>query len=189
MVQLSSVFLVATTVLLLSPAAPAADLARQYDTVKEIARRDPKVRAAYEAADRKLADRIVEIDPTLKGYTPGRPAPAPAAKPTPKPAAKAKFTPEKPKVYHRSHVVAAGETLGGIAAKYHVSTEDLRQINDISNPKKLIVGQVLALPNSATAPKAAAPKAAAQKSSAPKTTQTAAKKKDGSWWDSLKSGL
>lgn len=193
MVQKSSAFLIAAAALLLSPCAPAADRSHDYETVKAIAQRDPKVRAAYEAADRKLAERIVEIDPTLKGYTPGRPAPAaaakPAPKPTPKPSAKAKpFTPEKARVYHRSHVVAKGETLGGIAAKYRVNPDELREINSISNPQKLIVGQVLALPNSAAAPApATAPKSA--KSAPAKSGKPAAPKKEKGWWDSLTSGL
>lgn len=190
MVQKSSAFFIAAATLLLSPAAPAADRAHDYETVRAIAQRDPKVRAAYEAADRKLAERIVEIDPTLKGYTPGRPAPAPAAKPAPKPTPKpvAKFTPEKGKVYHRSHVVGKGETLGGIAAKYRVSADELRQINSISNPQKLIVGQVLALPNSAAAPApATAPKSA--RSAPAKSGKPAAPKKEKGWWDSLTSGL
>ena len=51
--------------------AASTNRAADYEQVRRIAARDPKVRAAYEAADRKLAARIVEIDPTLKGYTPG----------------------------------------------------------------------------------------------------------------------
>jgi len=176
-------------------AAPSsADLAHEYDQVKRIAQRDPKVRAAYEAADRKLADKIVEIDPALKGYTPGKPftpaptpapkpaaaakpAPAPAAKPQPKPAAPA----PKKSHYQRAHVVEKGDTLGSIAAKYKVSTADLRAANEIRDERKLIVGQVLAIPNGSGKPAAA--KSAPAK---PVSTQAPAKKGEAGWWDQVK---
>lgn len=167
-----SALVVFVTASLLVPSGQAADLAREYEQVKAIAQRDPKVRAAYAAADQKLADKIIEIDPALKGYTPGRSANPPASKPAAKPAPKSKPAPASAKSanYQRSHVVAKGETLGGIAAKYHVTTDELRAINEIKDPKKLVVGQVLALPNSSAKP---APKA----------------KKESSWWENLKNGL
>jgi len=46
----------------------------------------------------------------------------------------------------RSHTVAAGESLGGIAKKYGVRTSELTKLNSIKDPKKLKVGQTLVLP-------------------------------------------
>ena len=145
--------------------ATAADLAKEYEQVKTIAMRDPKVRAAYAEADRKLAEKIVQIDPALKGYKPGQRAAAPATKPHDKSA------------YTRSHVVARGDTVSSIAAKYRVDVAELRRINGIKDDRKLPVGQVLAIPNTSV-------------KSAPKATpKPAAKKKEGGWWEQLKSSF
>jgi LysM repeat protein len=43
----------------------------------------------------------------------------------------------------RSHVVGAGETLKSIAAKYGIDTTDLIGTNDLVNPDRLAIGQVL----------------------------------------------
>src|SRR5262245_1842000 len=97
--------------------AASADRAADYEQVRKIAARDPKVRAAYEAADRKLAARIVEIDPSLKRYTPGRPSATAATAPAPKAARAKKAAPAPAARKSVTHVVGKGETLGGIAAK------------------------------------------------------------------------
>ena len=39
------------------------------------------------------------------------------------------------------HTVKRGETLGGIARKYHVTTSQLMRWNGIKNPNKLKLGQ------------------------------------------------
>ena len=141
--------------------ATSADRSADYEQVRKIAARDPKVRAAYEAADRKLEARIVEIDPTLKGYTPGKTQlakKAPAA-----PAAKAqparKATPAPAPKHSATHVVAKGETLGGIAARYNVSVASLKSANGIKDERKLAVGQKLAIPGGKAQPVAAKPAA------------------------------
>jgi len=147
--------------------AATVDRSGDYEQARKIAARDPKVRAAYEAADRKLEARIVEIDPTLKGYKSGKAQPAkkaaakPAAKATPvakaKPAekpkhvAKAKPAPKKksapaPKK-STTHVVAKGETLGGIAKRHNVSVAALKSANGIEDERKLAVGQKLVIPS------------------------------------------
>jgi LysM repeat protein len=79
--------------------AAAVDRSDDYEQARKIAARDPKVRAAYEAADRKLEARIVEIDPTLKGYKSGKAQPAKkeAAKPAEKKKATAKAKPAEKK--------------------------------------------------------------------------------------------
>ena len=47
---------------------------------------------------------------------------------------------------NRVHVVAAGETLGKIAARYDTKTTDIAQINNITNINLIRVGQTLKIP-------------------------------------------
>ena len=162
-------------VLALPLSVHAANLASEYEQVRKIALRDPKVRAAYEAADRKLAERIGEIDPTLKGYKPGQPAPkakAPAPKPAVKPAPTPKPAPA-PKIRGAKHKVAPGETLESIAAKYRIGVPTLKQANPGVHERKLQVGQTLIIPKRNTS----APSAAAKPA-----------KKEQSWWDKMGAG-
>ncbi len=49
----------------------------------------------------------------------------------------------------RSHVLAAGETLGAVAARYRVPVADLRRVNHIKDDRKLVVGQVIVIPGPA----------------------------------------
>ena len=44
-----------------------------------------------------------------------------------------------------SHIVTSGETLGGIAAKYKLSLDDLIRWNNIKNPDHIDVGQKIGL--------------------------------------------
>ena len=128
-------------------AAPADSQKQEYEQVRKIALRDPKVRAAYAEADRKLEAKILEIDPALAPYLRRRPTEnsAPAAAVTP---AKPKPVTAQSPVYRRSHVVVKGDTLGSIAVKYGVTVASLKTVNHIADEKKLAVGQVLAVPNS-----------------------------------------
>lgn len=81
----------------------AASFPQRYEAARRSALRDSKVRGAYAEYERALAAKIAQIDPGLKGWTPGKPipkatpAPKPAVKPkpkaTPKPVVKAKPTP------------------------------------------------------------------------------------------------
>lgn len=137
-----------------------ADALREYEQVKKIAQRDPKVRAAYEAADARLEEKILQLDPALEGWVKaGKPtgskpaAPAPhAAQPSkgaaPEPKAKAAPASRSP----LTHTIKKGETLGEIAAKYHVSATELRTLNGIEDERRLIVGQVLNIPSPAPVP-------------------------------------
>ena len=128
--------------------AASTDVQKQeYEQVRKIALRDPKVRAAYAEADRKLESKILEIDPALAGYLHRRPAAASAPAPAKPTATKPKPQATETHVYRRSHVVAKGETLGAIAAKYGVTVASLKTANQITDEKKLAVGQVLAVPN------------------------------------------
>src|SRR3954447_3245741 len=93
-------------VLLTAPLAlHAASQEQEYQQVRTIALRDPKVRAAYEDADRRLEEKIVKIDPALAGYVKHRPSggiePA-APRHVSEPAAKPASVP--PKKLERSHV-------------------------------------------------------------------------------------
>lgn len=155
----------------------AASTAQKYEQARRAALRDPQVRAAYEAADRKLAAKIARIDPALKGYKPGQPAPkatpapkpAVKAKPTPKPVVKAKPTPKPvakpkptpkpvaksapvPKVRGKKHKIAPGETLESIAMRYRVGVPTVRQANPGVRERYLQPGQIIIVPDKNTAP-------------------------------------
>ena len=145
-------------------AASSAATEKEYQQVRTIALRDARVQSAYRDADRRLDAKIVQIDPALESYVKARqaardgaPAPKSAAKVqskpfvTVKPAAKtepAKPAPKKPAAAGKgTHVVAAGETLSGIAKKYRVSVSALKDTNQIRDERKLRVGQVLTIPS------------------------------------------
>ncbi len=154
-------------------AASSATTEKEYQQVRTIALRDARVQSAYRDADRRLDAKILQIDPALESYVRGRqsaregiPAPQPAAKPfvTAKPSTKpaAKYTPAKPSpkpapanhvaASRTTHVVASGETLGGIATKHRVSVAALKSANHIQDDRKLRVGQVLTLPSTKGTP-------------------------------------
>jgi LysM repeat protein len=46
----------------------------------------------------------------------------------------------------RVHVVAPGETLSKIAAKYNISVRELQKVNGVEDPSKLLAGQRLRIP-------------------------------------------
>jgi LysM repeat protein len=57
-----------------------------------------------------------------------------------------------------SHVVQAGETLGGIALRYGLGASDLAHWNGIADPRLILVGQRLRLrPGSGQSPAASSP--------------------------------
>ncbi len=143
-----------------SQAAPSrgdGEQAREYEQARRIALKDAKVQAAFARANERLQARIIEIDPTLQSYIrrkegasieqkPGATASASraaAAEPQRKKPAPAPATARKS---GQNHVVAAGETLGGIAQRYRVSVTELKRLNQIADERKLSVGQVLSIP-------------------------------------------
>jgi LysM repeat protein len=132
------------------PAASSAALEKEYQQVRTIALRDPRVQSAYRDADRRLDDKILRIDPALESYVKAKQAardglPAPkSAQPVTKPFTKP--APVKAAAAKTTHVVAAGETLSGIAATHHVTVAALKSANHIQDERKLRVGQVLAIP-------------------------------------------
>ena len=72
--------------------------------------------------------------------TPTSPVVPTAAPPTPAPTT-------KPKPTFRTYVVKPGDTLSGIAAKYDTTVSAIAALNNISDPSKLRVGQILLIPN------------------------------------------
>jgi hypothetical protein len=120
-----------------TPAAQGGDLAQEYDQVRKIALKDPKVRAAFDRANEKLNKRIIEIDPALKPFVEGQ-----------RDGRKLKelaSLPHRP-VSGASHIVAKGETLTSIAKRYKVSVKALTKANHIAKEATLQVGQKLVIP-------------------------------------------
>ncbi|HSJ26242.1 MAG TPA: LysM peptidoglycan-binding domain-containing protein [Longimicrobiales bacterium] len=58
----------------------------------------------------------------------------------------------------RTHRVARGETMDGIARRYGVSVSALRSANSGVNPRRMSIGQTLRIPGAASATAAAAPR-------------------------------
>jgi LysM repeat protein len=84
--------------------------------------------------------------PTLPAptETPVPPSPTPALTLPPT------GTPEPtkgPKPTFRTYTVHPGDTLSGIASRFHTTVSAIAQLNHISDPSKLRVGQVLLIPN------------------------------------------
>ena len=141
-------FLAFTVVLLAAPALQASstgNLEQEYQQVRRIALRDPKVQAAYEEADRKLQAKIVQIDPALANYQHFRASEPETTATAPKPATHAK-PPVASESTQATHTVLKGDTLSGIASHYGVTVAALKSANHIVDEKKLGVGQVLKIP-------------------------------------------
>ena len=132
------------------------NLEQEYEQVSRIARRDPKVKAAFENADQRLEAKIIEIDPALKEYVKNRSKAKPAtiAPATESTAIRKPFMqPVKPKVspmHGSTHVIATGDTLSAIAARYQVSVAALKAANPVVDEKKLQIGEKLIIPSSHT---------------------------------------
>ena len=146
LVPLASIIGIAATV----NAAPSASTEKEYQQVRKIALRDLKVQDAYREADRKLEAKMLKIDPALESYMRTRRtgnAAAAVSKPATTPAkSTGNPSPAKAAGPKKSHTVAAGETLGSIAAKHGVSVPALKAANQIKDERKLRIGLVLAIP-------------------------------------------
>jgi len=81
--------------------------------------------------------------PRPSGTTPARPAPATPERPAAAPARPAAERPAAPR--RRTHTVAAGETLFGLARRYGVSTDAIRRANDLATDQ-LRAGQTIVIP-------------------------------------------
>jgi len=134
--------LLATAVLLpcFAPFAHATnDLEQEYVQVRKIALKDAKVQEAFQKANERLNDKILEIDPALRPIVEGahlQQFQAPSHRET---------VVAKP-VAARVHAVESGETLGSIAVKYHVTVAELEKANHIADVHKLQVGQKVTIP-------------------------------------------
>ena len=147
-------------------AAGSAATEKEYQQVRTIALRDARVQAAYRDADRRLDAKIIQIDPALESYVKRKqqqregvavskePKVTPKAAAKPAPSATPKKMAVKSTATKSTHTVAGGETLGGIAARHHVSVSALKNANHISDERKLRVGQVLTIPAGKGAPAA-----------------------------------
>ena len=95
-----------------------------------------------------LRSDYVQVGQELKLPAAAAPAPAEAAHSpaSPAPAAPASVKTPEGAV---THEVKPGETIGAIARKYHVRTQDLLVANNIGDPKKIRPGQVLVIPGGA----------------------------------------
>lgn len=170
-----SLLLSIVPVLLASPilhAAGSGNLEKEYQTIRAVALRDPKVKAAYAEADRKLEAKIAQLDPALANYhSHGSSEPEntsgstkPATSPT-KPATGSKAAPVKGGFHSphttpaaattsahgapaagAKHTIAPGDTLGAIASHYGVTVAALKSANPAVDEKKLIIGEVLTIP-------------------------------------------
>jgi LysM repeat protein len=134
-----------------SPAASSGkELEKEYEQVRKIALRDPKVKAAFANAQQRLEAKIIELDPALAPYARQRSTAVPAAATTAQAALKLAIHKAPPR---RTHVVVKGDTLASIARTYGLSVADLRGSNTIADERKLAIGQVLTIPASAPARK------------------------------------
>ena len=116
------------------PTLRGSDLAAEYNQVRKIALKDPKVRAAFQRANDELDRRIIEIDPSLKPFVEQQRGTRKAAH-------------SKKTTATTTHVVTKGETLTSIAKRYHVNVDTLVQANRISKRTPLQVGQRLVIPS------------------------------------------
>jgi LysM repeat protein len=158
-----------------SMAAPS-DLEQEYAQVRKIALKDPKVQDAFEKANQRLDERILQIDPALKPIV-DKHAAAPVVVET-QTRGSEHHPAASPAPEGRQHVVIKGETLSSIAGRYKVKVVALEKINHITDDRKLRVGQKLVIP------------AAESLEEQPATESPEPPPKDnGSLWDRLKSGL
>jgi len=111
-----------------------SDLAEEYNQVRKIALKDPKVQAAFRRANDELDRRIIEIDSSLKPFVEQQRGTRKAAH-------------SKKTTASTTHVVAKGETLTSIARRYRLSVERLVQVNHLSKQAPLQVGQKLIIPS------------------------------------------
>jgi LysM repeat protein len=144
-------------------AATPENTEQEYQQVRKIALRDPKVRSAYEEADRKLQEKIVQIDPAMADYVRHRSnsgtastassngsgtstASEPGGFRKPKKAETKSASKPASSSSSTTYVIKSGDTLGAIASHYGVSVAALKAANHIVDEKKLAVGQELRIP-------------------------------------------
>lgn len=127
-------------------AAAETGLDQEYAQVRKIALKDPRVREAFEKANQRLDEKILQIDPALKPMVDReKAAPATAeiqgSRKEEHPAASS-----APRTHSAEHIVVKGDTLSSIAARYKVKVPVLEKVNHITDDRKLRVGQKLVIP-------------------------------------------
>jgi len=152
------------------PAPAATYKVKPGDTLSGIAHRVGTTTAEMKRANNLTSD-YVQVGQELR-------LPGESASAAPAPAAVAAGGPEAAPVKKADgavvHVVKPGETLGAIARKYQVKTQDLLVANNISDPRKIRAGQELVIPGyKAVGGTGAAGAAAPAGASAPATTPSA----------------
>jgi hypothetical protein len=132
-----------------SMGATSGDMEQEYIQVRKIALKDPRVQEAFQKANERLDERILQIDPSLKPIIDRQQAVGPA---TPM---MTEATSHPPLAYlpgGRVHVVAKGETLTSIAGHYGTTVSTLEKLNHITNDRTLQIGQKLEIPGSTSNP-------------------------------------
>ncbi len=149
-----------------TPAPGNVYVVKPGDTLAVIARRIGSTSAELKRYNNLRSD-YVQVGQELK--LPSGPVPAPAAAPAapavpaaapasqPAEAASNRAASVKTPEGAVTHEVKPGETVGAIAKKYHVKTQDLLVANNIGDPKKIRPGQVLVIPGGGAAETATAP--------------------------------
>jgi LysM repeat protein len=143
-------------------AAGAVYTVKAGDTLAAIAQRAGSTTAELKQLNKLNSDYVL-VGQELKLPPGPAPVPAEAKAVSPAPAASPHATPVKTQEGAASpraasvktpegavtHEVKPGETVGGIAKKYHVRTQDLLVANNIADPRKVQSGQVLVIPGAA----------------------------------------
>jgi hypothetical protein len=168
---------------------------QEYEQVRKIALKDPRVQEAFQKAQERLDDRILQIDPSLKPIVDREKNPPAAAVAAPRQRFEDRAA-VAPAPEGRQHIVVKGETLSSIAAHYKVKVAALEKINHITDDRKLQVGQKLVIPGpemretqaAATATPVAQRAPEAEAASSP-AGQEAQAKDNGGLWDRLKNAL
>ncbi len=181
----ATLFLMVISVRPMAAATSQGDLNQEYSQVRKIALKDPKVQEAFQKANERLDEKIIEIDPALKPIVDREArAAAPVAVGTSKPKSQSRPT-ASPAAAGREHIVARGETLTSIAAHYKVKVAALEKVNHISDDRKLQVGQKLTIP----AAESSAAQPAASAASHPAASASPQPKDNGGLWDRIKSNF
>ena len=135
-----------------TPVTGASYTVKPGDTLAGIAHRSGSTTAELKQINNLRSD-YVQVGQELKLPSGSAPAAVEAAH-NPPPAAPAVPSTVKTPEGAVTHEVKAGETVGVIARKYHVKTQDLLVANNIADPRKIRAGQILVIPG-ATASSAA----------------------------------
>jgi LysM repeat protein len=171
--------LAGTSIAAAAAAKSDSDLQKEYVQVRKIALKDAKVQDAFEKANARLDDRILEIDPALKPIVErGHGKPAESVRST---VERHPSQSSAPKVSQNEHIVVKGETLTSIAEHHKVTVAALKDGNHITDERKLHVGQKLIIPASG--------KPTPHQSTAAKPHQEPKPADTGGWWSDLKKDL